>query len=57
MLLIESIPHSQKDWESLLPKKRKTGNSLVVQWLGHRAFTAGVRDSIAGEGTKIPQAA
>ena len=31
-------------------------NSLVVQWLGHRAFTATVLGLIAGWGTKIPQA-
>ena len=32
------------------------GNSLVVQWLGLRASTAGGMSSIPGQGTKIPQA-
>ena len=31
--------------------------SLVVQWLGLPAFTAGSRNSVAGQGTKIPHAA
>ena len=31
------------------------GNSLVVQWLGLRAFTAKVSASILDQGTKIPQ--
>ena len=35
----------------------KTRNSLAVQWLGLRAFTAGVTGSIPGQGTKIPHAA
>ena len=30
------------------------GNSLVVQWLGLRAFTAEGLGSIPGRGTKIP---
>ena len=30
------------------------GNSLVVQWLGLRASTAGGMGSIPGQGTKIP---
>ena len=34
-----------------------TGNSLAVQWLGLRAFTAEGPGSIPGRGTKIPQAA
>ena len=33
-------------------KDSALGNSLVVQWLGQRAFTA----EGAGQGTKIPQA-
>ena len=33
-------------------KDSALGNSLVVQWLGQRAFTA----ECAGQGTKIPQA-
>ena len=37
-------PHMNKNW----------GNSLVVQWLGLRAFTAEDPGSIAGGGTKIP---
>jgi len=32
-----------------------TGNFLVVQWLGHGAFTAEGLCSIPGQGTKIPQ--
>ena len=32
------------------------GNSLVVKWLGLRAFTAKGQGSIPGQGTKIPQA-
>ena len=32
------------------------GNSLAVQWLGLRAFTAEGPGSIPGRGTKIPQA-
>ena len=31
------------------------GNSLVVQWLGFRAFTAKVSASILDQGIKIPQ--
>ena len=31
------------------------GNSLVVQWLGLRAFTAKVSASILDQGIKIPQ--
>ena len=31
-------------------------NSLVVQWLGLRAFTTEGAGSIPGQGTKIPQA-
>ena len=30
------------------------GNSLAVQWLGFRAFTAEGAVSIPGQGTKIP---
>ena len=33
-----------------------SGTSLVVQWLGLRASTAGGTGSIPGQGTKIPQA-
>ena len=32
------------------------GNSLVVQWLGLRASTAGGTGLIPGQGTNIPQA-
>ena len=32
------------------------GNSLVVQWLEHGAFTPGGLGSIVGQGTKIPRA-
>ena len=37
-------------------RKEKTGNSLVVQWLGRCSFTAEGAGSIPGWGTKIPQA-
>ena len=33
------------------------GNSLVVQWLGLRASTAGGMGSIPGQGTKMSRAA
>ena len=32
------------------------GTSLVVQWLGLRAPTAGGLGSISGQGAKVPQA-
>ena len=38
-------------------KNLKSGNSLVVQWLGLHAFTAEGASSIPGWGTKILQAA
>ena len=38
-------------------KKKLIGNSLVVQWLGFRAFIAKGPGSIPGRGTKILQAA
>ena len=38
-------------------KGLETGNSLVVQWLGLRTFTAVGLGSIPGRGTKIPHAA
>ena len=44
---------------SLLPIHQKLptlGNSLAVQWLGHRAFTAEGMGSIPGWGDKIQQA-
>ena len=37
-------------------KKQTSGNSLVDQWLGLRAFTAEGSGSVAGWGAKIPQA-
>ena len=37
-------------------RKKQKENSLAVQWLGLRAFTAEGADSIPGRGTKIPQA-
>ena len=37
-------------------KNKISGNSLVVKWLGLRAFTAKGQGSIPGQGTKIPQA-
>ena len=38
-------------------RKQRKGNSLVVQWLGLCAFTAGALGLIPGRRTKIPQAA
>ena len=35
-------------------ERRSLGNSLAVQWLGLRAFTAEGLGSIPGQGTKIP---
>ena len=32
------------------------GNSLAVQWLGLRDFTAEGAGSISGQGTRIPEA-
>ena len=40
----------------LVFKNTILGNSLAVQWLGFRAFTAEGPGSIPGQGTKIPQA-
>ena len=37
-------------------EKQRRGNSLVVQWLGLRAFTAEGPGSIPDRGTKILQA-
>ena len=37
-----------------IKKKKKPGNSLAVQWLGVRTFTAEHLGSIPGRGTKIP---
>ena len=37
-------------------KKRKSGNSLVVQWLGLQVFSAEGLSSIPGWRTRIPQA-
>ena len=37
-------------------KITRPGNSLAVQWLGLRNFTAEGLSSIPGQGTKIPQA-
>ena len=41
----------------MLIKTGQTGNSLVVQWLGLHASTAGGPGLIPGWGTKIPRAA
>ena len=38
-------------------KTSNYGNSLAVQWLGLRSFTAEGQGSIPGWGTKIPHAA
>ena len=35
--------------------KTEPGNSLVIQWLGFHASTAGGIGSVPGWGTKIPQ--
>ena len=34
----------------------KTGNSLVVQWLGFRALNVEGPGSVLGWGTRVPQA-
>ena len=36
--------------------KTELGNSLVIQWLGLHASTAGGIGSVPGWGTKIPHA-
>ena len=36
--------------------KKLLGTSLVVQWLGPHASTAGSKGSVPGQGTMIPQA-
>ena len=53
------LPRKEKKTDHLncLIKDIKIGNSLAVQWLGLRTFTAGVQGSIPGRGTKIPHAA
>ena len=38
-------------------QRDNSGTSLMVQWLGLRASTAGGTGSIPGQGTKIPHAA
>ena len=42
---------------NLQMKSFKLGTSLVVQWLGVQAYTAGGSSLIPGQGTKIPHAA
>ena len=37
-----------------LQERNDPGTSLVVQWWGPRAFTAGGTSSLPGQGTKIP---
>lgn len=37
-------------------KKKFTGNSLAIQWLGFHASTARGTSSVLGQGTKIPHA-
>ena len=44
------VPHIEEMWDQDL-----SGNSLAVQWLGLRTFTAKGVGSIPGQGTKIPQ--
>ena len=39
-----------------MAERKQNRNSLVVQWLGLHASTAGGLGSIPGQGTKIPQA-
>ena len=46
--------HSEKRPETIINNKHRS--SLVVQWLGLHASTAGGMGSIPGWGTKIPQA-
>ena len=42
---------------TVISKELSFRNSVVVQWLGPCASTAGGMGSIPGQGTKIPQAA
>ena len=46
----------ETELEMGLERTGDSGNSLVVQWLGLRAFSAEGQGSIPGQGTKIPQA-
>ena len=52
--LQESLYNEQKFHRWQL--KHPLGNSLLVQWVGLGTFTTGARNSIPGQGTKIPQA-
>ena len=52
-IMTMTFNHRQKQCPTVEVRR---GNSLVVQWLGLRAFTAMGPGSIPGEGTKIPQA-
>ena len=54
-VMLESVVFLMRYWRSPF-KDEFSGNSLVVQWLGLRAFTAEGLGSIPGRGTKIPQA-
>ena len=46
----------RKQYGNFYKVKTRTGNSLVVQWSRFCTSTAGVRDSIPDQGTKIPHA-
>ena len=46
----------EMDKLDLIKIKNFVGTSLVVQWLGLHASTAGGQGSIPGWGTKIPHA-
>ena len=48
--------HNEKENKILL-KKRGSGTSLALQWLGTSTPNAGGTVSIPGRGTKIPHAA
>ena len=51
------LSYSIPSYPILLFHFKKKKNSLAVQWLGLRTFTAQGPGSFAGWGTKIPQAA
>ena len=50
------VPYEEVKSQQKPLVERAHGESLVVQWLGLCASTAGGQGSIPGWGTKIPQA-
>ena len=53
----EKNPKNTKKQNPQKPQTNKKGNSLAVQWLGLRTFTAEGPGSIPSQGNKILQAA